>query len=423
MARLVLATFGSHGDLNPFLALGLELKTRGHSVIVAAAPVYKADIERLGLEHAPVRPDLDQADVKMLERAMDPRWGAEVIVRELLMPVIRDSYADLEKAASGADLIVTHTLTYAAPVLAEKKGLRWLSVSLQPLMFFSAYDPPVLAPAPWLAALRPLGPGFNAALLGLLKRFSYPWGEPVRALRKDLGLGPGQDPIFEGQHSPYGVLALYSGLFASPQPDWPAHVTVCGFPFLDQDLGGKPLDPRLEAFLDSGEKPVVFTLGSTAVRIAGDFYGRAAEAARLAGRRAVLLAGDGGEALGRLPPDIVAVPSAPYHILFPRCAAIVHSGGIGTTAQALRAGVPQIVAPFAHDQYDNAARIQRMGVGSRCKRTETAPELAATLSRLLNDNEIKRQAAQAGAAIRAENGVLLACDEIEAALKASFREG
>jgi UDP:flavonoid glycosyltransferase YjiC (YdhE family) len=418
VTRIVLTTFGSHGDLNPFLALGLELKARGHSVVVATASVYKTDVERLGLEHAPVRPELDQKDVRTLERAMDPRWGAEVILRELLMPVIRDSYADLEKAAAGADLIVSHVLAYAAPVLAEKKGLRWLSVSLQPLMFFSAYDPPVLAPAPWLASLRPLGPGFNGALLSLLKRFSYSWGDPVRALRQDLGLGPGADPIFEGQHSPYGVLALYSGLFASPQPDWPAQATVCGFPFLDQDLGGKPLDPRLEAFLATGEKPVAFTLGSMAVRIAGDFYGRAAEAARLAGRRAVLLAGEGVEALGALPPGILAVPSAPYHALFPRCAAIVHSGGIGTTAQALRSGVPQIVAPFAHDQYDNAARIERMGAGGRCRRTAKAPELAATLSRLLSDNGLTNRAAQAGAAIRTENGVATACDQIERLLAA-----
>lgn len=418
MARIVLATFGSHGDLNPFLALGLELKARGHSVAVAAAPVYKADVERLGLEHAPVRPDLDQGDVRMLERAMDPRWGAEVIVRELLMPVIRESYEDLEKAASGADLIMSHVLTYAAPVLAEKKNIRWLSTSLQPLMFFSRYDPPVFAPAPWLAALRPLGPRVNGALLAFLKKFSYPWGEPVRALRRDLGLGPGQDPIFEGQHSPYGVLALYSGLFASPQPDWPPRVTICGFPFLDQDIGGKPLDPRLENFLASGEKPVAFTLGSTAVRIAGGFYKTAAEAAKLLKKRAVLLAGEGVEALGALPPEIIAVPSAPYHLLFPRCAAVVHSGGIGTTAQVLRAGVPQIAAPFAHDQYDNAARVERMGVGSRGKRTTTAPELAATLSRLLNDNGITNRAAQAGAAIRAENGVKIACDAVERVLSA-----
>lgn len=416
MARIVLSTFGSHGDLNPFLAIGRGLEARGHSVVVAASPVYRGDVERLGLEHAPVRPDLDTADVKTLERAMDPRWGAEVIVRELLMPVIRDSYADLETAAAGADLIVSHTLTYAAPVLAEKKGLKWLSVSLQPLMFFSAWDPPVLAPAPWLAALRPLGPGINGALLSLLKRISYPWGGPVRELRKELGLGPGRDPIFEGQHSPYGVLALYSGLFAQKQPDWPERVTVCGFPFLDEDIGGKPFDPRLEDFLAAGEKPVAFTLGSTAVRIAGGFYRAAEEAAKRLKTRAVLLAGEGCGALGPLPPEILAVPSAPYHLLFPRCAAVAHSGGIGTTAQVFRAGVPQLVAPFAHDQYDNAARIERMGVGIRCKRTASASELAATLSRLTDDETAKRRAARAGAAIRAENGVETACDAVEAAL-------
>ena len=311
---------------------------------------------------------------------------------------------------------MSHVLTYAAPVLAEKKGLLWLSTALQPMIFFSRYDPPVLAPAPWLAALRPLGPRVNGALLSLLKRFSRSWGDPVRALRRGLGLDPGRDPLFEGHHSPYGVLALYSGLFARPQPDWPQRVTMCGFPFLDEDLDGKPVDARVEAFLASGEQPVVFTLGSTAVRIAGDFYGRAAEAARLMGRRAVLLKGDGVEALKTLPAGILAVPSAPYHILFPRASAVVHSGGIGTTAQALRAGVPQLIAPFAHDQYDNAARVERMGVGRQCKRTATALELAATLSRFLDDDAIKNRASQVGAAIRAENGIKTACDAIEGVL-------
>lgn len=416
MARIVLATFGSHGDLNPFLALGLELKARGHSVVVATAAVYREEIERLGLSHAPARPDLDVEDVATLERAMDPRGGAEVIIAELLMPVLRESYSDLEKAAEGADLLVSHVLTYAAPVLAEKKGLKWLSTSLQPIMFFSAYDPPVLAPAPRLASLKVLGPGFNRVLLKALRLFSRRWGDPVRALRKDLGLGPGKDPIFEGQHSPRGVLALYSPLFAPPQPDWPGTTTLCGFPFLDQDIGGKAIDPRLEAFLAAGEKPIAFTLGSTAVRIAGAFYENAAVAARLLGQRAVLLAGDAAGTLGTLPPGVIAVKSAPYHLLFPRCAAVVHSGGIGTTGQALRAGVPQLVAPFAHDQFDNAARVERMGCGSRCKRNATALELAAALPRLTDNEDTKRRAAQIGALLRTENGVKTASDVIEASL-------
>lgn len=422
MARIVLATFGSYGDLNPFLALGLELKRRGHDPVIATAEGYRGDVESRGLGFAPVRPDLDRGDLALFERALDRVKGPEVIIREILTPRVRESYADLERAAAGADLLLSHSLTYAAPVLAEKKNMVWLSVVLQPLMFLSAEDPPVLAPAPWLAALRPLGPAVNRLLLRLVKLAGSRWGDPVRALRRELGLPRGEDPLFDGQYSPYGTLALFSPLYGPPQLDWPENTLACGFPFLDSDIGGKGLDARLEAFLDGGTPPVVFTLGSAAVMIAGDFFRNAAAAVKGHGVRAILLAGPAAEDLTDLPNGVEAFASAPYHDLFPRCAAVVHSGGIGTTAQALRAGVPQMIVPFAHDQYDNAARVARMGVGEALHgRNPTGLELAATLSRLLDDDTIKQRAAQVGAAIRAENGVLLACDAIEAALKASLK--
>lgn len=420
MARIVLATFGSYGDLNPFLALGLELKKRDHDAVIAAAEGYRADVERSGLGFAPVRPDIDRGDFKMFERALDRVRGPEVIIRELVMPHVRESYDDLERACTGADLLLSHSLTYAAPVLAEKKNLIWLSVVLQPLMFMSAEDPPVMAPAPWLAALRPLGPAFNRALFTFLKASVWYWSAPVHALRKELGLPKAPNPIFDGQYSPYGTLALFSPLYAEPQLDWPENTLACGFPFLDSDIGGKELDPKLEAFLANGTPPVVFTLGSAAVMIAGDFYKNAVASVKGYGVRAILLAGPAAKDMTDLPNGIEAYESAPYHALFPRCAAIVHSGGIGTTAQALRAGVPQMIVPFAHDQFDNAARITRMGAGDALDgRNPTGPELAATLSRLLDDDEIKRRAFQIGAAIRDENGVFLACDAIEAALKAA----
>ncbi len=424
MARIVLATFGSYGDLNPFLALGLELKRRGHEAVIAACEGYRADVERLGLGFAPVRPDIDRDNLTMFARALDRVRGPEVIIRELVMPHVRESYEDLERAADGADLLLSHSLTYAAPVLAEKKNLIWLSVVLQPLMFMSAEDPPVMAPAPWLAALRPLGPAFNRALFTLLKASVWYWSAPVHALRKELGLSRGANAIFDGQYSPYGTLALFSPHFGEPQLDWPENTLACGFPFLDSDIGGKELDPKLEAFLANGTPPVVFTLGSAAVMIAGDFYRNAVASVKGYGVRAILLAGPAAKEMTDLPNGIEAYESAPYHALFPRCAAVVHSGGIGTTAQALRAGVPQMIVPFAHDQFDNAARVTRMGAGEALDgRNPTGSELAATLSRLLDDDTIKRQAAQIGAAIRAENGIFLACDAIEAALKASLRTG
>lgn len=422
MARIVLATFGSHGDLNPFLALALELKRRGHDAVVATAEGYRRDVEGRGLGFAPMRPDLDRADLALLERALDRVKGAEVIIREIMMPRVRESYEDLARAAVGADLLLSHSLTYAAPVLAEKKSLIWLSVVLQPLMFLSAEDPPVMAPAPWLGALRPLGPAFHRAVFLLGKLAASRWGEPVRELRKELGLPPGEDPVFAGQYSPYGTLALFSPLYAPPQLDWPENTLTCGFPFLDSDIGGKGLDPKLGGFLDAGTPPVVFTLGSAAVMIAGDFFRNAAASVKGHGVRAILLAGPAAKELTELPGGVEAFESAPYHDLFPRCAAVVHSGGIGTTAQALRAGVPQLIVPFAHDQYDNAARVVRLGVGEALHgRNPTARELAATLSRLLDDDGVKLRAARVGADIRAENGVSLACDAIEAALKVSIK--
>lgn len=408
MARVVLTTFGSHGDLNPFLAVGLELKRRGHEAVLAAAESYRADALRLGLGFAPVRPDLDKQDPALLRRAMDPRRGSEVVVREIVMPRVRDSYADLERAASGCDLLVSHVLTYAAPVLARKKGLKWLSTSLQPLGFFSAYDPPVVAPAPWLSALRPLGPAFHKLLLGAMKRVARPWGEEVRELRRELGLDEGLDPVFEGQYSPHGTLALYSPLFGPAQPDWPSGVVHCGFPFHDEDMGGKGIDPELVAFLNAGPAPVAFTLGSAAVMIADGFYESAARAAKAAGMRAVLLAGPAAEGLPR-DAGAFAAASAPYHLLFPRCAAVVHSGGIGTTGQALRAGLPQLVVPFAHDQFDNAARVARLG----CGRWSSRARLARDLKALLEDRAAHHRAAAIGKAIRSENAAGAAGDAIE----------
>lgn len=419
MARIVLATFGSYGDLNPFLALALELKRRGHDPVIATAEGYRRDVEGRGLGFAPVRPDLDRGDLALFERALDRVKGPEVIIREILTPRVRESYADLERASAGADLLLSHSLTYAAPVLAEKKNMIWLSVVLQPLMFLSAEDPSVLAPAPWLAVLRPLGPAVNRALFALVKLAGSRWADPVRALRKELGLPRGADPLFDGQYSPYGTLALFSPLYGPPQLDWPENTLACGFSFLDSDIGGKGLDPALEEFLSAGTPPVVFTLGSAAVMIAGDFFRNAAAAVKGHGVRAILLAGPAAKELTDLPNGVEAFESAPYHDLFPRCAAVVHSGGIGTTAQALRAGVPQMIVPFAHDQYDNAARVVRLGVGEALEgRNPTGRELAATLSRLLDDDEIKQRAARVGTSIRAENGVSLACDAIAAALKA-----
>ena len=162
MARIVLTTFGSHGDVFPYLAIAARLTERGHEPIIAAPAVYRSDVETLGVAFAPVRPDVDLEDAETYRRAMDPKRGTVFVVRELLIPFIRESYADLERVCKGADLLVSHALTYAAHMLGERGSIPWVSTVLMPMMFCSAHDPPALPPILWLARMRveggPAGP-------------------------------------------------------------------------------------------------------------------------------------------------------------------------------------------------------------------------------------------------------------------------
>jgi len=408
--RILICSFGSHGDIHPYLALGRELIQRGQHVTFATSSTYRELIERHGLEFAPVRPEAHVDDIALMTRIMDARQGPEAVIKDLVMPALRDTYRDLLEPASRADLLVSHVLTYAVPVLAERTGKPWASTVLSPMVFFSAYDAPVLAPAPALARLRCLGPRINGWLFRGLKLVSRSWSRPVAELRRDLGLPPGRDPLWEGQHSPHLVLAMFSRRFGPPQPDWPPHVKVTGFPFFDapEHTPGSELD----RFLDRGESPLVFTLGSSAVKVAGGFYGEAVRAASHLGRRAVLVAGAGAPQLRPgLPPSMIAVDWADYAAMFARAAVVVHQGGVGTTAQALRAGVPQLVVPFAHDQFDNAERVRRLGCGrilSRARISERA--FCRELVPLVENEAMIRAAREEGRRTREERGAASAAE-------------
>jgi len=365
MPKVVLATIGSYGDLNPYLAIGIALSRLGADVVVAATEGYRTAVERHGLGFAPMRPHFNEADDEIVRKVLD-RWrGAEYLTRKLLMPAVEDMYEDLNRACEGADLLVSHVLVYAAKIVAEHRKIPWMMAILQPLAMFSAYEMPIIPPLNFLKHFRFLGPGFNSRLMKLFMRANASWGEPVQDLRRKLGLEAGRYSLREALVSPYGVLAMFPEAFASKQPDWPASAIQCGFPFLNEDFTGAPMDSALRDFLADGDAPVIFTLGSSAVRVAPWFTDVAAVAAGEGKFRAVILAGPAAaEAAKRYAnSQIRVVASAPYYELFPSARAIVHSGGIGTTAQALRSGRPQVVIPFAFDQFDNAERIVRLGCG------------------------------------------------------------
>jgi UDP:flavonoid glycosyltransferase YjiC (YdhE family) len=232
---------------------------------------------------------------------------------------------------------------------------------------------------------------------------------------------PEGNPLVDG-HSPSLVLALFSKRLADRQPDWPPQTVVTGFPFLEQE-GGSGLPAALARFLDAGPPPLVFTLGSSAVWDAGPFYQHSAAATQRLGRRAVLLVGRAtGNRPAELPEGVVACDYAPFAELFPRAAAVVHQGGIGTTGRALQAGCPMLVMPFTHDQPDNAERVRRLGVARTIfRRRYTPARAAAELGSLLEEPAYARRASEVGEQVRQEDGVTAACDALEGLLHGTAR--
>ncbi|MFZ0961473.1 MAG: glycosyltransferase [Terriglobia bacterium] len=413
MRRILLTTTGSLGDVHPFIAIGLELRSRGHAVTLATSNFYRSKVEQTGLRFAPMGPHLGIEISELLDRVIDLKNGPEYLVRRIIYPSVAASYAEVMEALSEADLIVTHPITYAAQIAAEKTGKPWISTVTAPLSFFSRYDPSVIPAYPFIMKLRALGPAYFGIIKTLGRALTRLWLPPLNRFRISIGLPPGRDPVFEGQHSPQRVLAMFSPLMGEPQPDWPANTLVTGFPFYDQAEHGQGFDPALQRFLDAGPPPVVLTLGSSAVQKAGDFYHESLIAVRRLGCRAVLLVGD-NSIQEPLPPGIVAFPYAPFSGIFPRASVIVHSGGIGTCAQALAAARPMLVVPFAFDQPDNAARLQRLGVARVIPRRHyTARRAYAELSTLLTDPAYAASAVKAARRIPEENGVRAACDAIE----------
>lgn len=422
MAKIVLATFGSLGDLHPKIALGLELKSRGHDVTIAAMEYYREKIGQLGLNFSPLAPHLDPDNRELGKELMDIKSGTERIVRGLIMANLRQTFDDLMTAVDGADALVTGEIVYAAKSVVEIKKLKWVSTSLQPGSFLSAHDPFVPPMFTWFEMFRPLGSLFHRGLFQIMRRTIRDWYEPYKIFRKDLGLDPEHDPIFDGKFSGELHLALFSRVLGQPQPDWPANTAQAGFCFYDgREHDGKMPD-ALNDFLDAGEPPIVFTLGSAAVMDPGEFYEESIKAAKTLDRRAVLLYGLFNERPAGLTDRIAACDYAPFSLLFPRAVCVVHQGGVGTTGQVLRAGVPHLVMPYSHDQPDNAARCRRLGVAEIVRRDEySAENAAAKIRQILDNKNYAQKAFEISKIVQSEQGTKTACDEIERVLESEAR--
>lgn len=412
--QIVLATLGSLGDLHPVMGLALGLKARGHGVRLATSDFYRDKVEGAGLRFSALRPLAAPDDPHMVMQVMDSRKGPEYLIRTLLMPHIGDMYADMLTATEGADFLISGEVVLTAAMVAEKRRLPWAAAILAPFSFFSVYDPPVVPFLPWARLLARAPPFVQRRLLAAARFATRDWGQPIVELRRSLGLRASRDPLLLDRFSPSLNLAMFSEVLGRPQRDWPANTVQTGFVFYDQ--GGEAEDLRLQSFFDAQPAPITFTLGSAAVLDPGHFFEESAKAARRLGRRALLLLGK-NTAPADVSHNLLAAGYAPYSAVFPRSACVVHQGGVGTTAQALRAGVPQLVMPYAFDQPDNAARVVRAGVGLSVSRKRYGVDRAAMqLKKLLATAAYGERARDVGRRISLEDGLTRACDAVERAM-------
>ncbi|HLZ99573.1 MAG TPA: glycosyltransferase [Steroidobacteraceae bacterium] len=412
--KIVLSNVGSLGDLHPLISMALRLKQRGYDAVIATSPDFRANVVSEGLAFHPVGPSRNDIlrDQKIDAREFGRRISKDAmyVLAAASFPYLKVTYDDLLPVLEGASLVLAGSMMYSARFAAEKLGIPYLTIALQPMVFLSALDPPSVSQAPWLVPLlRRLGPAVTRAVYGPGKMLAARRARPLQAFRRAIGLpDTNASPLFEGQFSPYGTLATYSSLLGSIQSDYPPNTTITGFVHYDRSArSGCELTPALQKFIAAGPPPLVFTLGSFAVDFPGDFYRVSLDAARTLRQRAILLIGaDKNESVRKEQADDVFVCDyAPFSALFPHALITIHHGGIGTVGQALRAGKPQLIVPVWGDQFDNAARVVRLGVGRQIGRNRYSPSrVARELTTLLGAQDFKARAATVGRDVDLEDG-------------------
>ena len=417
MAKIVLAPYGSLGDLHPFLAVGIELRNRGHEIQFCTLEPYREKLESVGFDMTTLRPTFRPDDRVAAKDVMDERNGSETLIRDYLLPHIRDTYEDLMNAVDGADLFIPGEIVLAAKSVEEKSGVPMASTTLAPLSMFSTFDSNVYPNAQFLKYVNFLGRPLHSTVFALMSRVIEGWLGEYKKFRRELVLDPRHNPITE-KFSDTLHLAMFSKVLGGPKPDWPKSAVQTGFCFYDgrEDLGEMPAE--LEEFLEQGEPPIVFTLGSAAVMVAEDFFTESIAAAKILNRRAVFLFGIFNDAPEGLDEHRRAFDYAPYGKLFPRAACVVHQAGVGTTAQVLRAGVPHLIVPFSHDQPDNANRCVLAGIAEMVSRDSyNRKTAAAALLKIFSSESYSAKAKQLQSIVKAESGIDSACNEIEKLLK------
>jgi rhamnosyltransferase subunit B len=411
--KVLLLPFGSYGDVHPFVGLGLELKRRGHDIVMVTNAHFRKMATAAGFAF------VETSSEEIYRESMDnkllwhPNKGFPYLAENFVIPMIRPIYdiiRDLYKP--GETIAISGSLAFGARLAQEKLGLPLAVVHLQPSMFRTVYDPPVLSGIgrlpDWMPI--PLRRATYRVLDVLVDRVLAPG---INKVRRDIGLSPVHRVFYLWWHSPALTLGLFPDWYGMPQIDWPPFVRVTGFPLFDDSV--EPPEEHLN-IADGTDAPIVFTAG-TAMKVGEAFFRQSVQLCEQLGRPGLLLTGFPEQLPAKLPANVRHIRYMPFSQLFPKAAAVVHHGGVGTTAQALRAGVPQLIVPMAYDQPDNAFRIERLGVGLSISPAAYQTSQARTiLSRLLNEEERKQRCRDVATKFIGHDAIKESCDWIERTL-------
>lgn len=409
--KILIVAAGSHGDVLPFVGLGRELQARGHEVRLFASGAFAGLAGEAGLPFVEVMSAAEYRHLLADRDATEPRKGM-VLLAQAVMTTQRRCLALLQRECEpGRTLLVGSSLAWATRLLGELQQVPVATLHLAPSWFRSNHRAPSIGPLGHLER----APVFVKRLIWRLmdRRFLDPhFAVPLNALRAEHGLPPLERLFDRWMHQADLTLGMFPAWFAPPQPDWPTGLPLCGFPLYDHG-GDAPLPPAVERFLAAGAAPVAFTAG-TANASSHDFFEASVRACQLSGRRGLLLTQDAAQLPATLPPQVVHFDYVPFKALLPRLAALVHHGGIGTTSQALRAGVPQLVRPMGFDQFDNARRVLALGVGRQLLPRRYRPAaVAKALDALVADPAVRARCAELAGRLAAERpGTVVAADAL-----------
>jgi rhamnosyltransferase subunit B len=417
--KVLLPTLGSAGDIHPFLAIGRAAQARGHEVEVMTNPVFADMVRRAGLKFHPVGTPDHYADAIKSPKLWHPIDGFGVLWRRMARYAIEPVYQRIANHAAngahGACVVLATPLMFGARLANEKLKVPLVTAYTAATMLRSCENP--LTMAHWRVP-RWVPKTVRAAAWQALDKWKLEpmVAEDLHRLRPQLGLPAIHQSVFgHWVHSPQAGVTLFPAWFAPAPGDWPQQVKQAGFPLYDGDAV-QGLDADLSRFLDAGEPPIVFTPGS-AMGHGHDFFRAAVRSCMELGRRGVLLTMDASQIPNDLPPTVHYCAYAPFRLLLPRAAALVHHGGIGNSAQALRAALPQLLTPMGFDQFDNAMRLERLGVAASVKRHDPQyADMAPRLRELLGSARVASACRDAAAKVMHDKALESICNVLETAL-------